>query len=182
MTMPATGPVAAQAWVQHVEFDPELARWSLRFPCEGRDATTIYFDLRPRSLRGDIPKDLERVVMKLLGLERALEGHEAGETLTAQIAPADGYGEREEVRSGRVYAERDSRRAEGGYAQRYSEPSTGPSMLDRMPGGRSSASRPSSRKWASSSAASVKRCRTIPSSCRSTSAPSCRTATTSSRR
>ena len=49
-----TGPVAAQEWVQHVEFDPELDRWYLRFTCEGRDATTIYFDLRQRSLRYEI--------------------------------------------------------------------------------------------------------------------------------
>lgn len=49
-----TGPVAAHDWVQHVEFDPELDRWYLRFTCEGRDATTIYFDLRPRSLRYEI--------------------------------------------------------------------------------------------------------------------------------
>ena len=49
-----TGPVAAEEWVQHVEFDPELARWYLRFTCEGRDATTIYFDLRPRSLRYEV--------------------------------------------------------------------------------------------------------------------------------
>lgn len=43
---------------------------------------------------------------------------------------AYGYGEREEVRSERGYAERgyaqrDTRRAEGGYGQRYSEQSTG---------------------------------------------------------
>jgi len=30
------------------------------------------------------------------GLETALEGHEAGESLQAEIAPADGYGERQE--------------------------------------------------------------------------------------
>lgn len=41
---------ATEEWVQHVEFDPELHRWYLRFGCEGRDATTIYFDLRQRSL------------------------------------------------------------------------------------------------------------------------------------
>lgn len=44
------GPVAAQEWVQHVEFDPELDRWYVRFGCEGRDAATIYFDLKQRSL------------------------------------------------------------------------------------------------------------------------------------
>ena len=41
---------ATQEWVQTVEFDPELDRWYLRFGCEGRDAATIYFDLRQRSL------------------------------------------------------------------------------------------------------------------------------------
>ncbi len=49
-----TGPVAAQPWVQHVEHDPELNRWYLRFTCDGRDATTVYFDLRPRSLRYEV--------------------------------------------------------------------------------------------------------------------------------
>lgn len=44
------GPVAAEEWVQHVEYDPELDRWYVRFGCEGRDAATIYFDLRQRSL------------------------------------------------------------------------------------------------------------------------------------
>lgn len=44
------GHVAAQEWVQHVEHDPELNRWYVRFGCEGRDAATIYFDLRQRSL------------------------------------------------------------------------------------------------------------------------------------
>lgn len=44
------GPVAAQAWVQHVEHDPAIDRWYVRFGCEGRDAATIYFDLRQRSL------------------------------------------------------------------------------------------------------------------------------------
>ncbi|MBI2167970.1 MAG: hypothetical protein HYU28_00505, partial [Actinobacteria bacterium] len=36
------GPVAAQEWVQHVEYDGELDRWYVRFGCEGRDAATIY--------------------------------------------------------------------------------------------------------------------------------------------
>lgn len=44
------GPLAAEPWVQHVEHDPELDRWYVRFGCEGRDAATIYFDLRQRSL------------------------------------------------------------------------------------------------------------------------------------
>lgn len=30
------------------------------------------------------------------GLEKALEGHEAGETLQVEVAPAEGYGERQE--------------------------------------------------------------------------------------
>jgi FKBP-type peptidyl-prolyl cis-trans isomerase SlyD len=36
------------------------------------------------------------------GLERALEGHEAGDTLQVEIAPADGYGERQEGQIQRV--------------------------------------------------------------------------------
>jgi len=48
------GPVAAQAYVQTVEYDPELCRWYVRFGCEGRDATTIYFDLRQRTLRYEV--------------------------------------------------------------------------------------------------------------------------------
>lgn len=44
------GPVLAQEWVQHVEHDPEIDRWYVRFGCEGRDAATIYFDVRQRSL------------------------------------------------------------------------------------------------------------------------------------
>lgn len=42
--------LATEEWVQHVEFDPELRRWYFRFGCDGRDATTIYFDLHQRSL------------------------------------------------------------------------------------------------------------------------------------
>jgi hypothetical protein len=49
-----TGPVAAQPFVQHVEYDPELRRWYVRFGCDGRDATTIYFDLHQRSLRFEV--------------------------------------------------------------------------------------------------------------------------------
>jgi hypothetical protein len=48
------GPVAAEDYVQHVEFDPELRRWYVRFTCEGRDATTIYFDLHERTLRYEV--------------------------------------------------------------------------------------------------------------------------------
>lgn len=36
------------------------------------------------------------------GLEQALEGHEAGETLAVDIAPAEGYGERQEGQIQRV--------------------------------------------------------------------------------
>lgn len=49
-----TGPVAAESYVQHVEYDPELRRWYVRFTCEGRDATTIYFDLHERTLRYEV--------------------------------------------------------------------------------------------------------------------------------
>ena len=48
------GPVAAEPYVQHVEFDPELRRWYVRFTCVGRDATTIYFDLHERTLRYEV--------------------------------------------------------------------------------------------------------------------------------
>ena len=48
------GPVAASEYTQHVEYDPELRRWYVRFTCEGRDATTIYFDLHERTLRYEV--------------------------------------------------------------------------------------------------------------------------------
>lgn len=48
------GPVAAEEWVQHVEHDPTIPRWYVRFGCEGRDAATIYFDLHQRSLHYEI--------------------------------------------------------------------------------------------------------------------------------
>jgi hypothetical protein len=48
------GPVAAAAWVQHVEYDPTIPRWYVRYGCEGRDAATIYFDLHQRSLHYEV--------------------------------------------------------------------------------------------------------------------------------
>ena len=48
------GPVAAEEHIQTVEYDPELRRWYVRFGCEGRDATTIYFDLHERTLRYEV--------------------------------------------------------------------------------------------------------------------------------
>jgi Putative bacterial sensory transduction regulator len=48
------GPVRAQPFVQHVEYDPELRRWYVRFGCDGRDAATIYFDLHQRTLRYEL--------------------------------------------------------------------------------------------------------------------------------
>ena len=48
------GPVAAEPYVQTVEHDPEIPRWYVRFGCEGRDATTIYFDLHQRTLRYEV--------------------------------------------------------------------------------------------------------------------------------
>ena len=48
------GSVAAEPFVQTVEYDPELRRWYVRFTCEGRDATTIYFDLHERTLRYEV--------------------------------------------------------------------------------------------------------------------------------
>ncbi|MFM8303443.1 MAG: YbjN domain-containing protein [Actinomycetota bacterium] len=48
------GPVAAAPWVQHVEYEPAVPRWYVRFGCEGRDAATIYFDLHQRSLHYEV--------------------------------------------------------------------------------------------------------------------------------
>ena len=48
------GPVAAEPWVQNVEYDPEIRRWYVRFGCDGRDAATIYFDLHQRTLRYEV--------------------------------------------------------------------------------------------------------------------------------
>jgi len=48
------GPVAAEEHIQTVEYDPDLRRWYVRFTCEGRDATTIYFDLHERTLRYEV--------------------------------------------------------------------------------------------------------------------------------
>ena len=48
------GSVAEAEYIQTVEYDPELRRWYVRFGCEGRDATTIYFDLHERTLRYEV--------------------------------------------------------------------------------------------------------------------------------
>jgi hypothetical protein len=48
------GDVAVQPYVQTVEYDPEIPRWYVRFGCDGRDATTIYFDLHQRTLRYEV--------------------------------------------------------------------------------------------------------------------------------
>jgi hypothetical protein len=48
------GVVAAEPWIQTVEYDEELRRWYVRFGCDSRDATTIYFDLHQRTLRFEV--------------------------------------------------------------------------------------------------------------------------------
>ncbi len=48
------GLVAREAWIQHVEYDPQLTRWYVRYGCDGRDAATIYFDLHKRSLHYEV--------------------------------------------------------------------------------------------------------------------------------
>ena len=48
------GPVRDEDAIQHVEYDPELRRWYVRFGCDGRDAATIYFDLHQRTLRYEL--------------------------------------------------------------------------------------------------------------------------------
>ena len=46
--------VAAEEWIQAVEYDPDIPRWYVRFGCDGRDASTIYFDLHQRTLRYEV--------------------------------------------------------------------------------------------------------------------------------
>jgi len=48
------GPVAREPYIQTVEYDPEIPRWYVRFGCDGRDASTIYFDLHQRTLRYEL--------------------------------------------------------------------------------------------------------------------------------
>jgi hypothetical protein len=48
------GPIRELEAIQHVEYEPELRRWYVRFGCDGRDATTIYFDLHQRTLRHEV--------------------------------------------------------------------------------------------------------------------------------
>ncbi len=48
------GSVADEPFVDHVEYDAELRRWYVRFRCDTRDATTIYFDLHERTLRYEV--------------------------------------------------------------------------------------------------------------------------------
>ena len=48
------GVVAREPFIQTVEFDPALRRWYVRFGCDARDATTIYFDLHQRTLRYEV--------------------------------------------------------------------------------------------------------------------------------
>ena len=49
-----TGPIAELPAIQHVEYEAALRRWYVRFTCDGRDATTIYFDLHQRTLRHEV--------------------------------------------------------------------------------------------------------------------------------
>jgi hypothetical protein len=48
------GSVAVEDYIQTVEYDPEFTRWYVRFGCDARDATTIYFDLHDRTLRYEV--------------------------------------------------------------------------------------------------------------------------------
>ena len=72
--------VAAEAWVQTVEYDPEIPRWYVRFTCDGRDATTIYFDLHQRSLHYEVyflpapPEGLAELSAFLLRANHSLYG------------------------------------------------------------------------------------------------------------
>jgi len=74
------GPVAAEDYVQTVEYDPELRRWYVRFTCDARDATTIYFDLHQRTLRYEVyflpipPANLEALYELLLRANHTMYG------------------------------------------------------------------------------------------------------------
>ena len=72
--------VAAEEYVQTVEYDPELRRWYVRFTCDARDATTIYFDLHQRTLRFEVyflpipPGNLEELYALLLRANHTMYG------------------------------------------------------------------------------------------------------------
>ena len=72
--------MAAEEYVQTVEYDPELRRWYVRFTCDARDATTIYFDLHQRTLRYEVyflpipPAHLEELYEVLLHANHAMYG------------------------------------------------------------------------------------------------------------
>jgi hypothetical protein len=60
-----TGPILELEAIQHVEYEPALRRWYVRFGCDAREATTIYFDLHQRTLRHEVfflpgPEDPQR--------------------------------------------------------------------------------------------------------------------------
>jgi hypothetical protein len=48
------GSVAAEPWVQAVEFDPAIPRWYVRFGTETRDAATVYLEPHQRSLHYEV--------------------------------------------------------------------------------------------------------------------------------
>jgi len=72
--------VAHEDYVQTVEFDPKLRRWYVRFTCDARDATTIYFDLHQRTLRYEVyflpipPAHLEALYEVLLRANHTMYG------------------------------------------------------------------------------------------------------------
>lgn len=49
-----TESVAHEEYIQTVEYDASIPRWYVRFGCDGRDATTIYFDFHQRSLHIEV--------------------------------------------------------------------------------------------------------------------------------
>ena len=46
--------VRADLWLRDAAPSAELRRWYVRFTCDTRDATTIYFDLHQRTLRYEV--------------------------------------------------------------------------------------------------------------------------------
>jgi hypothetical protein len=72
--------VAHEPYVQTVEYDPEIPRWYVRFGCDARDASTIYFDLHQRSLHYELyflpdpPANHEALYRYLLQRNHAMYG------------------------------------------------------------------------------------------------------------
>ena len=82
-----TESVAHEDYIQTVEYDDSIPRWYVRFGCDGRDATTIYFDLHQRSLHLEVyflpaPQYHQQEIFELL-----LRANHDAYGIAASIAP-----------------------------------------------------------------------------------------------